>query len=400
MIRIVARPVIAIVVTPECIAGVTMIHGNVTREHTLACGDSPSAIVTQIGELVRLLHTRHPKAAGPRGLAFFDGWMLPSVKIALAPPYGRLKKIENLPMTKSQRVLMDLIRESGDRLFIRQEQGVLVADHVDGESWVALYDRNIIECLQTYARNTRTSIEFVTSIAALRSWTQLSTKLQNDGDNNGAISPSTSALAHALARTTSVPTASWKRKPSGVSQWLGGYGRTQFISFLIAASVVVGTFGPSILQSSRLRRKEALLASSHLAQKLYADSANKLKAVSGTLNGIAEFQARRRSVTQMLASLSEALPENVVVEQLRADSVGGTLTIAGPGASRAAFALEHYPAFANIELTSPIQWIDAAASSGTNRASENSDAEPNARVSIRFRYGKPSAASMAQVGGH
>lgn len=341
----------------------------------------PAEITLAIGELLR-------QASIPR-------WPRASVIAALGPSIAPTTELRNLPSSANLRSLSRAIRENQERFFLKNGTPMVTSNVTRfGESLVAAAAASqVIHAIQQGCREGQSSLRAILPVAAvLRDELHKNGHVWHDGCYSVHVSPAPGSLsprqlnrvagtnenafadALAAARFTGRPGLALAMPSDAAGS------RTLRARRVAALSICLLSFSV-MLASPGLAAKRAARAASHRLSGLadeyrrFALTQHRVREVSLELSELAEFEARRRSMTGTLALITAALPAGAALSMFRADSIGVSLVVVGARPSVLLGKLESMGGISGVEVVGPV----------TREIVGGREVE---RATIRFRFAR------------
>lgn len=323
-------------------------------------------------------------------------WRRSAIVVALPSQLAQLKRLTGLPPLADRALLASLVREGADRFFLRGA-GPLAVGGVrldeEGGAWAAAYDSTAVAGIDAACRATGWRIHRIVPAAAALPhallgericWTEgaWTTEVRVVGSLLSGIrrQPATEeTLAESAATLTAVPALAVLG--DGARRFAAAYGAAESMTepvglaggaiahgdqgptprwrlALAAAAVLLAAVGGAIVPVHAARRAAeratAELATLAVPRAQATATERELRRETEILAEADELQRGRRSMTELLASITMVLPESTALASLRVDSVAGTLVVVGQRVAHAAGALEHIPDVASAELVGPV----------------------------------------------
>lgn len=306
--------------------------------------------------------------------------------LALGAPFVRVKTLHGLPNPCEPALLHDLVAADPRRFFVLPATTpvrTVVHRDASGTIWGAAYDGTMLRALHAGCASVGARVRYIAPLQPLmvidRIGTHEASEMAPELAGEGADVPRAMAT-HPLAITPNMAERGGARQ-----------GRRRLLAVSVAAMLVLvsATFLPGLTMARQAARDQAELR--HLAPELTRAIAadQELARVTQRLQAVSEFAADRRSMAEVLAHLSIALPEDVTVLSLRLDAGAGTLSLVGHDVTGAAAALERSPIVAAAEVVGAVHRDVPALSPAQSPASDD-EVEPAARpvrerATIRIR---------------
>jgi hypothetical protein len=394
------RPRVGIDLRSQSVRSVLVVRGSVARTATVSIEDaeSPEAVVGRVLDSLC------------RGL-----WRKPRVFAAVGPSSSQVRRLANLPTVRSAGALQAIVRGSAGRFFLKNGVPLLTSSvrrEDSGAGWAAAFEEPAVRALSEACKSRRLRLE-LTAPAIIALQRALTGELLVADDDDGVLVEAHVASDGALLdvrRATSsegaavggaTPIAAMRSLGERAIEYAGAYGATLIDRseplavharelphwrnatvprwrLLAAVGALLTTVGLAValpaLQASRVStRAAARLAAINAKYRAAQWTEVELERTTSALEEIQAFERGRRSVTDFLAELTNALPESVWLQSVRVDRQGGTVIALAPRAASALAGL--------AELRSITSPVIVGGVSG-----EQLGADRIERVTIRFRW--------------
>jgi Tfp pilus assembly protein PilN len=351
----------------------------------------------------------------------------------VGPAEAQLRSLHGLPQLRSAAEQLAMVAESVDRFFVSEGARMRVSAPVrlrEGELWTAAVQRDLVAQVAEACRAHRVTLVGVAPIAAALG--HLVPRREPDAADRALPAARVQRIddgtrLHVHFDAHALPLHVWRERaadglpmlegdvhlPERISAAFGDAYAATFLRphdpFVIAehaddvrrsrmarrrthawtamavAGLVATAWVPGAMAASRADRARARLASLAARQRELRRVEAQLAGSTLALNGIASFEASRRSATLLLAELAMALPDSTAITTLHVDSVGGTLTVLAP---RAAGTLE---AVSALSLIGRVQMTGAV----TRETTGGVELE---RASLRFTFKRRAVATPSRDG--
>lgn len=293
------------------------------------------------------------------------GMFRPPVVVAVSFARAQVKRLDGLPVLTARGEMTQVLRENAESVFLRTT-GVVAIPEVhrfsDGATWGAAIDRAVIDDVVSSAtgRGFRV-LSFLPSSCALARLYPSTTIEVADGAAafaittrggelrvvrrsraSGALVAIPDALreigddaqgylgAYAAALTHRRAPLSWRAEPAPAIAALARRVRmsSAVLGLLVAGAMAIA--GPAMHQSLFVRQTARSIESSSTQQVEAARVESELLRTTQLLNAVADFGAGRGQLTQLLAQLTQTLPESTAIVSLRVDSTEGSFVAVSP----------------------------------------------------------------------
>ena len=372
------------------------IYGVRVRSDTVAATaeawiDDPSAEGVQ-----RALETVLSGLATPRA----------DVVVAMGVTRMQTRRLTNLPATPDVRRLKQLVTCNAHAYFVKNGVPLAISEvdlRTPGEGWSAAAELPSLALIHSACVSASLELRFVVpSVIALSYATDVAELSWRDGsvavtaryDRDRRItgyhrrqcavdaSPEPApgdllALQEALGATRVPPTEPLAIRPVAFAPRQSSTVSARALALAMVCLFVASVAYVALPVGVARGLTGKVEATSHDTSAAHAAvwTERELARTTATLNTLANFQSGRIPVSLVLAHLTEAMPREMVVTDLRLDDLGGSVTVLGPHVAGLPSLLTEVPEFASPEFGGAI-------------TAQTVGAERLERVTVRFTWPK------------
>jgi hypothetical protein len=286
------------------------------------------------------------------------------VVAALSPAMAQVKRLQGLPPVTDRAVATQIVRANVGRFFLRNGVPLSASDaHRSNNTWWgAVMDTHVLLAVEQACNQLRLRLEgCIPTVAALAQLVADGSVTWRDGESVSTITvrrrawievrrdrarespasciPAVAKLGpDALTLTDALAAAYCTRRSPLLLRSAGrDAGRRLALRLMLGGSAVIALLGtllaPGMAASRQQARDEHRLVALRDSTRRWAPVLQELSLATAGLNEIARLTARRRSMTQLLGELAEALPDSSAIVTLRVDSAGGSVTLLSTSAA-------------------------------------------------------------------
>jgi hypothetical protein len=349
----------------------------------------------------------------------------PTVVAALGPSRSQVRRITGLPPVTDPRVLADILREGTPRFFLQNGTPLVttgVRIESPGTAWGAALDADAVRAAEEGCRRAGFRLTAILpAVAVLSAGLSGERLVWRDGAVTAEVVPGAGGRIESVRRLPpaaavesgdAVPAAALAEVGEQAPLFAAAYGAAaagadEVLAFrpgahaartghvpawrlALAGTALAAALAFFAVAPARREHRAEAAASARLEQlaRTRAQAARTrqdLDDVTGALAEVADFSARRRSPTLLLASLTRALPVGTALVSFRMDSAGGSVVALAPRAASVVSALERVPGVVAPEILGAV----------TREAAAGRQVE---RVTVRFGLAPLAAADSARAG--
>jgi hypothetical protein len=306
------------------------------------------------GEMAELTDVVHDLlASAPRGR-----FRRVPVVVALGPARSQVKRLDRLPTVSTRSVASQIVRGNVGRFFLRNGVPLVAPDthRSNGAWWGAVMEAPAILAVEQACTRLNAHLEgCLPTAAAFAQVVGDGSIAWHDGDSGCSVlvsrhawvnirrdAPGDAAGATPVAfRTLGADGMEFADAYAAACCSRGGAlilppaarhaARRRILRgallSLSVMSLLAALFATGLAATRQIRHDEPRLSELRDSTRKWSSTLQELAAATAALNEIERFAGSRRSMTQFLGDLADALPDSTAMVTLRVDSAGGSMTV-------------------------------------------------------------------------